>query len=110
MDPSTCCPKTLSGYASSSIATASYALQVSPAPITVSSSVTIHAVAAAIGYFVLSGIAADYGPYVVGPNSGVTYTVNLPQAATPTFNLASGTYTSPQTLTMVDTTPGATIY
>jgi hypothetical protein len=33
-----------------------------------------------------------------------------PQAATPTFSVASGTYSSPQTVTIFDATPGATIY
>src|SRR5208282_5826906 len=35
---------------------------------------------------------------------------SLPTAATPTLSLASGTYTTAQTLTLSDTTPGATIY
>jgi N-acetylneuraminic acid mutarotase len=34
----------------------------------------------------------------------------LPQAATPTLSVASGTYTSIQTVTIGDTTPGETIY
>jgi glucosylceramidase len=33
-----------------------------------------------------------------------------PQAAAPVFNLASGTFTSAQTVTITDSTPGATIY
>ncbi len=34
----------------------------------------------------------------------------LPLAATPYFSLPGGTYSSPPTLTLTDTTPGATIY
>jgi hypothetical protein len=41
-----------------------------------------------------------------------TYTTNsgLPTAATPTFSPAPGNYTSSQSVTLSDTTPGATIY
>ena len=40
-----------------------------------------------------------------------TYTISAqPVAATPTFGLAPGTYTSSQSLTLSDTTPGAVIY
>src|SRR5208283_2376674 len=34
----------------------------------------------------------------------------IPQTATPTFNPAAGTYTSAQSVTISDTTSGATIY
>ena len=66
-------------------------------PITVSSSETIEAIAAASGY----------------ANSNVAtavYTADFSQAATPTFSLAPGTYTTAQTVTVSDTTPGATIH
>ncbi len=65
-------------------------------PITVSSTETLEALATATGY----------------PTSGVavaTYTIT-PLAATPTFSPAAGTYGSPQTVTISDTTAGATIY
>jgi hypothetical protein len=65
-------------------------------PIKVSSTETLKAVAIASGYS-LSDVAS------------VAYTINLPAAA-PTFSLATGTYTSAQTVTISDATAGATIY
>ncbi len=44
------------------------------------------------------------------PASSVTFTIVLPVTAAPTFNLAAGTYIGPQTVTITDATPGATIY
>jgi N-acetylneuraminic acid mutarotase len=66
-------------------------------PITVSSSETIEAIASASGY-ANSNIAS------------ANYVMNLPQAASPIFSLAPGTYSTAQTVTISDTTPGATIY
>jgi hypothetical protein len=64
--------------------------------ITVSSTETIEAIAAASGYS-CSSVAT------------VTYTIN-PPVATPSFSPAAGSYTSTQTVTISDTTTGVTIY
>ena len=66
-------------------------------PIAVNATTTIQAIATASGYN-------------NSPVAGGTYTINLPTAATPTFSPASGTYTSVQSVTLSDTTSGATIY
>jgi hypothetical protein len=67
-------------------------------PITVSSSETVWAMAAANNYF------PSY--------ASVIYTINslAPQTATPTFSVPTGTYTTPQTVMISDTTSGASIY
>ena len=65
-------------------------------PITLTSSETVKAIAIAPGY----------------PNSGiasVTFIIE-PLAATPSFSVASGTYTSKQTVVITDATAGATMY
>jgi uncharacterized repeat protein (TIGR03803 family) len=66
-------------------------------PVTVSSSETIQAISTASGY----------ATSAVG---SAAYTFGVPIAATPTFSLAPGTYTSVQSLTISDATTGATIY
>ena len=66
------------------------------APITVSSSQTIQAIAVATGY---SNSAVASAAYTITPS-----------AASPTFSLAGGTYPTAQSVTLSDTTPGATIY
>jgi hypothetical protein len=65
-------------------------------PITVSSTETIHAIATATGYANSALASAMY-------TLGVT-------AAMPTFSPAAGTYTTAQTVTINDATPGALIY
>jgi alpha-L-arabinofuranosidase len=64
--------------------------------ITVSATETISAIAAATGY-------------TTSPVTSATYTLNIPTAA-PVLSLAAGTYTSAQTVTLSDSTPGAVIY
>jgi Bacterial Ig-like domain (group 3)/Chitobiase/beta-hexosaminidase C-terminal domain/FG-GAP-like repeat/Abnormal spindle-like microcephaly-assoc'd, ASPM-SPD-2-Hydin/FG-GAP repeat len=66
-------------------------------PLTVSSAETIEAVAGGTG-FTTSAVAT------------AVYTINQPTAATPTFSVPAGTYTSAQTVTISDTTSGAKIY
>ena len=66
-------------------------------PISVSTSMTVEAVAIAPGDS-LSPVAA------------AAYTINLPTAATPTFSPVAGTYASPQSVTIVDLTSGASFY
>ena len=65
-------------------------------PIAVSSTETIEAIAAASGYTNSSVASA-------------TYTINATPAM-PTFSVAPGTYTSAQTVSISDATPGTTIY
>jgi hypothetical protein len=67
------------------------------AAINVSATETLEAIAVATGY----------------SNSAVAtsaYTITQPSAATPTFSVAGGTYSTSQTVTLSDSTSGATIY
>jgi hypothetical protein len=57
----------------------------------------------------LNAIATGNG-FATSPVATALYTINLPTAATPTFSVAAGTYTSPQTVTIADATAGAAIY
>ena len=67
------------------------------APLTVSTTTTVNAIAIAAGY--------NSSPVASG-----TFTINLPAAAMPTFSPVAGTYTSVQTVSIADATAGAVIY
>jgi hypothetical protein len=67
------------------------------APVMVSSSETITAIAVAAG--------AGVSPIVTG-----AYIIHAPQAATPTFSPGPGMYTGSQSITITDATSGANIY
>jgi glucosylceramidase len=69
----------------------------SSSPIAVSSTTTIHAIAVAGGYST-SAVATG------------TFTINIPVAATPAFSVAPGSYTAAQTVSLTDSTAGASIY
>ena len=80
-------------------------------PITVSSSETVNAIAYISGITVVGNIASNFTHGSLQSSvASSTYTINLPQTATPTFSVPAGTYTSAQTVTISDTTVGATIY
>ncbi len=68
-------------------------------PIAVSSTETIEAIAGASGF---ANSAVVTATYTIGSTA--------PPAATPMFSPAAGTYPSAQTVTISDTTAGATIY
>ena len=70
----------------------------SSAPIQVTATTTIQAIAVASGYN-NSAIAA-----------GTYFLTGLPTAVAPSFNPPAGSYTSAQSVTLSDTTPGAVIY
>ena len=65
-------------------------------PITVSATETINAIANASGYLASQMATATY--------------TDITQASPPTFSVGAGTYTSTQSVTLSDTTPGAAIY
>jgi hypothetical protein len=67
------------------------------APVSVSTTETLSAIALAPGF-------------ASSPVASALYTINLPTAATPTFSVTAGTYTAPQTVSIADTTAGAAIY
>jgi len=68
-------------------------------PIPVSSTETIETIAVASGFANSAEVTATY-----------TISTTAPPVATPTFSPAAGAYTSAQTVTVSDTTAGATIY
>lgn len=65
-------------------------------PIQVAATTTVRAIATATGY-TSSAVGS------------ATYTINLVQAAAPTFSIGTGTYSTAQSVTLSSTTPGAQI-
>jgi hypothetical protein len=57
----------------------------------------------------LTAIADGYG-YTASAAASAAYVINLPTAATPAFSVPTGTYTTPQKVTITDATTGAAIY
>jgi hypothetical protein len=86
---------TLDGSAPATAAGGSTAQYI--APVSVTKSLTINAIATAPGF---SGSATGTAAYVI----------NLPAAATPTFSPTGGTYTSTQSVTISDITMGSAIF
>jgi hypothetical protein len=65
-------------------------------PVTISSTTTLNAIAYESGF-------------TDSPASSATYTINLPQAAAPSFSPAAGIYTSAQTVSISSATSGVSI-
>jgi uncharacterized repeat protein (TIGR03803 family) len=64
-----------------------------------------------VGTYQISAIYSGDGTFSTSSSSAETLTISsLSVAATPSFSPASGTYNSAQTVTITDTTTGATIY
>ncbi len=57
----------------------------------------------------LNAFATGNG-FANSPVATALYTINLPTAATPTFSVAGGTYTAPQTVSIAESTAGASVY
>ena len=76
---------------------------------TTASTVYNGAIAAGAGTTTIQAIAVASGS---SPSAGATaaYVVTLPVTAAPAFTPAAGTYTTPQSVTLADSTPGAVIY
>ncbi len=76
---------------------------------TTSSAVYSAPISVASGSVTIKALAQAPGDTVSAVGS-TTYTIQTATAATPSFTPAAGTYTSTQSVTIADTTPGATIY
>lgn len=65
----------------------------------------------ALDTYQISAIYSGDGTFATSTSSAQTLTISsLPAAATPSFSPAAGSYNSPQTVTITDSTSGATIY
>jgi len=80
------------------------------APIAVNQSETITAQAVISTQYSESGGVAMIGGAAVSPLATAAYTINVNPAATPTFSVSAGTYTSAQSVAITTATAGATIY
>jgi hypothetical protein len=70
-----------------------------------------HPSALAVNSYEITANDVGDATYATSTSSAQTLTVSsLPQAATPTFSPAAGSYGSPQTVTISDTTSGVTLF
>jgi hypothetical protein len=76
---------------------------------TTSSSVYSTAISVNSGSVTIKTLALAPGD-TISAVASATYTIQLAAAAMPTFSPGAGTYTTAQSVTIADTTPGATIY
>jgi hypothetical protein len=83
--------------ASGAMTTNGFVPYTSPVPLEGSGALTIQAYATENGY-------------VASQTASATLTANFPVAATPAFSLAAGSYSGAQSVTISDSSPGATIY
>jgi len=84
-------------WASGAMTTHGFVPYTGPVPLEGSGALTIQAYATENGY-------------VASQTASATLTANFPAAATPLFSLAAGSYSDAQSVTISDSSPGATIY
>ena len=71
---------------------------------------TLYAAPVPVGASMTVKAIASGGGHSASTVASATFTINLPQAATPTFTPAAGSYTAAQNVTIASTTAGAAIH